>query len=74
MTKYYLANQMALKSKIGKQKTFATHLRRVQRVGFALPDAFEKISRGEATFFAKNGVFATYSYNRHGGGQVAGTA
>ena len=46
-------------------------LQRLRRVCLALPDAFEKLSHGEPTFFTKNGVFAMFANNHHGDGHVA---
>jgi hypothetical protein len=36
-----------------------------------MPDATEKLSHGEPTFFAKKGVFAMYSNNHHNDGHIA---
>ena len=53
------------------RKPYAKHLRRVRKICLAFPDAFEKMSHGEATFFAPNGVFAMFSNDHHGDGHVA---
>lgn len=54
-----------------RRKPYATHLRRVRKICLAFPEAFEKMSHGEATFFAPNGVFAMFSNNHHQDGHVA---
>jgi len=52
-------------------KPFRRQLRRVRKICLVLPDAIEKISHGEPTFFNKNGVFAMFSNNHHHDGHVA---
>jgi hypothetical protein len=47
------------------------HLRRVRRLCLALPDATEKLSHGEPTFFVRKKVFAMFSNNHHNDGHVA---
>jgi len=54
-----------------KKKAFARQLTRVRRICLALPDATEKISHGEPTFFSKKGVFTMFSNNHHSDGHVA---
>ena len=54
-----------------KRKPFARQLQRVRRVCRALPEATEKLSHGEPTFFVKKRVFAMFSNNHHGDGHVA---
>lgn len=54
-----------------KRKPFAQHLRRVRRFCLALPDTSERMSHGEATFFAGKRVFAMFSNNHHHDGHVA---
>jgi hypothetical protein len=54
-----------------KQKPFARQLQRVRRACLALPDASEKLSHGEPTFFVKKRVFAMFSNNHHNDGHVA---
>lgn len=57
---------MAPKSDIHEE-----HLRRVRRVCAALPEASEKLSHGEPTFFVRKKVFAMFSNNHHNDGHVA---
>jgi hypothetical protein len=54
-----------------KKKPFARQLQRVRKICLALPDATEKVSHGEETFFVKKRVFATLSKNHHDDGHVA---
>jgi hypothetical protein len=54
-----------------KAKPFARQLRRVRKYCLQLPDATEKMSHGEPTFFIKQGVFAMFSNNHHGDGHVS---
>ena len=53
------------------KKPFARQLQRVRKICLALPDATEKISHGEPTFFVKKRVFAMFSNNHHADGHVA---
>ena len=54
-----------------KPKPFVRQLQRVRRICLALPDAIEKLSHGEPTFFVKKRVFAMCSTNHHNDGHVA---
>ena len=54
-----------------KKKPFARQLKRVRNICLAFPDATEKISHGEPTFFSKKGVFTMFSNNHHNDGHVA---
>jgi hypothetical protein len=54
-----------------KPKPFLRQLARVRKICLALPDATEKLSHGEPTFFVKQGVFAMFDNNHHGMGRVA---
>ena len=54
-----------------KQKPFARQLQRVRRFCLSLPEASEKLSHGEPTFFVKKRVFAMFSNNHHNDGHVA---
>ena len=54
-----------------KQKPFARQLRRVRKICLALPEATERLSHGEPTFFVKAGVFAMFSNNHHNDGHVS---
>jgi hypothetical protein len=47
------------------------HLSRVRRMCLAMPEATEKLSHGEPTFFARKGVFAMFSNNHHKDGHIA---
>ncbi len=46
-------------------------LQRVRRICLALPEAMEKLSHGEPTFFVRKKVFAMFSNNHHNDGHVA---
>ena len=54
-----------------KRKPFARQLQRVRKVCLSLPEATEKLSHGEPTFFVKKRVFAMFSSNHHSDGHVA---
>ena len=54
-----------------KKKPFLRQLARVRKICLSLPDATEKISHGEPTFFSKKGVFTMFSNNHHQDGHVA---
>jgi len=47
------------------------HLRLVRRICMSMPDATEKLSHGEPTFFAKKRVFTMFADNHHGDGHVS---
>ena len=47
------------------------HVERVRRICLALPEAWEKLSHGEPTFFVKKKVFAMCSINHHNDGHIA---
>jgi hypothetical protein len=47
------------------------HLRRVRRLCAALPEATEKLSHGEPTFFVRKKVFAMFANNHHNDGRIA---
>ena len=47
------------------------HLTRVRRYCLALPEATEKLSHGEPTFFVKKKVFVMYANNHHNDGRIA---
>ena len=49
------------------------HVERVRRMCLALPEAWEKLSHGEPTFFVKKRVFAACSINHHNDGHIAVT-
>jgi hypothetical protein len=46
-------------------------LRRVRGICLALPNATEKLSHGESTFFVKKRVFAMFSSDHHHDGHIA---
>ena len=46
---------------------------RVRRICLALPEAWEKLSHGEPTFFVGKKVFAMCSINHHNDGHIAVT-
>ena len=48
-------------------------IERVRRICLALPEATEKISHGEPTWFVRKKVFAMFSNNHHDDGHVAVT-
>ena len=47
------------------------HLRRLRRICTAMPEATEKLSHGEPTFFARKKVFAMFANNHHNDGHIA---
>ncbi len=49
------------------------HVERVRRICLALPEAWEKLSHGEPTFFVRKKVFAMCSINHHNDGHIAVT-
>jgi hypothetical protein len=51
--------------------TSGKHLRRVRRFCAALPEATEKLSHGEPTFFVRKKVFAMFANNHHNDGRIA---
>jgi len=52
-------------------KDDGSQVRRLRRLCLAMPEAVEKISHGEPTFFTPKRVFAMFSNNHHGDGHVA---
>src|SRR5689334_16199047 len=46
-------------------------IERVRRMCLALPEASERLSHGEPTFFVHGKVFVMFSNNHHGDGHVA---
>jgi hypothetical protein len=44
---------------------------RVRKLCLSLPETFEKLSHGEATFFVKKRCFVMFSTNHHGDGNFA---
>ena len=49
----------------------AEELERVRHICLALPEAIEKLSHGEPTFFVGKKVFAMFANNHHNDGRVA---
>ena len=49
----------------------AEQLERVRRICLALPEATEKLSHGEPTFFVGKKVFAMFANNHHNDGRIA---
>jgi hypothetical protein len=47
------------------------HLERLRRICLALPNAIEKLSHGEPTFFTPKKSFAMFSENHHDDGHLA---
>jgi hypothetical protein len=43
----------------------------VRRMSLALPEAAEKLSHGEPTYFVRKKVFVMFANNHHGDGHVA---
>jgi hypothetical protein len=54
-----------------KRDEIEDQLKRVRRICLAMPDATEKLSHGEPTFFAKKGVFTMFAGNHHDDGHIA---
>jgi hypothetical protein len=46
-------------------------LERVRHICLSLPEASEKLSHGEPTFFVHNKVFVMFANNHHGDGRIA---
>ena len=49
------------------------HVERLRKICLSLPEALEKLSHGEPTFFVKKRVFAMCSINHHNDGHIAVT-
>jgi len=47
------------------------HLKRVRRICSSLPEATEKLSHGEPTFFVHKKVFCMFANNHHNDGHIA---
>jgi hypothetical protein len=54
-----------------KSELAEEHLRRIRRICLAMPQATEKLSHGEPTFFVRKKVFAMFSNNHHSDGHIA---
>jgi hypothetical protein len=48
-----------------------TPIDRLRRICLAMPEATEKLSHGEPTFFVRKKVFAMFANNHHGDGRIA---
>jgi hypothetical protein len=66
------------KKKVQKQSLQKTssnpgeeHLSRLRRICLSLPEATEKISHGEPTFFVYKRVFCMFANNHHNDGHIA---
>jgi len=57
-------------AKAGKSDSHQEHLRRVRRICLAMPEATEKLSHGEPTFFVRKKVFTMFANNHHGDGHI----
>lgn len=51
--------------------TSIVQLERVRAISLALPEASERLSHGEPTFFVGGRVFVMFADNHHGDGRVA---
>lgn len=51
--------------------TAEVQLERLRTICFSLPEATERLSHGEPTFFVCNKVFAMFAFNHHRDGRVA---
>jgi len=58
-------------TKVRKSDVGEEHLRRVRRICAAMPEATEKLSHGEPTFFVRKRVFAMFANNHHNDGHIA---
>ncbi len=47
------------------------HLQRVRKICTGMPEATEKLSHGEPTFFVRKKVFTMFSNNHHNDGHIA---
>lgn len=54
-----------------KPRTAEDHIARVRTLCLTLPEASEKLSHGEPTFFVRKKVFAMISNNHHKDGRLA---
>ena len=61
----------ALMTPISANPNSARDLARVRRLCLALPEASERLSHGEPTFFVGKKVFVMFADNHHGDGRVA---
>ena len=52
------------------RKDNGEQINRVRRLCLALPEATEKLSHGEPTFFVKKKVFAMFANNHHNDGHI----
>ena len=59
--------------RIAKDNHGEKQIERVRHICLALPEAWEKISHGEPTWFVAKKVFAMFSNNHHNDGHIAVT-
>ena len=52
-------------------KDNGTQIKRLRRICLSIPEAMEKISHGEPTFFTPKRVFAMFANNHHNDGHIA---
>jgi hypothetical protein len=60
--------------RVAKDEQGEKQIERVRRICLALPEAWEKFSHGEPTWFVGKKVFAMFSNNHHNDGHIAVTA
>ncbi len=53
------------------KQTAESLIQRVRDIALALPDAYEKLSHGEPSFFNKGGLFASIDNHHHGSEHVS---
>ena len=63
--------RLALMTLITANPSSESDLTRVRRLCLALPEASERLSHGEPTFFVGKKVFVMFADNHHGDGRVA---
>jgi len=63
----------AQKAPAKKSASAENQVERVRKICLSLPEAWEKLSHGEPTFFVKKRVFAMCSINHHNDGHIAVT-
>lgn len=54
-----------------RRKDDGEQIQRLRRLCLALPEATEKLSHGEPTFFVRKKVFAMFANNHHNDGHIA---
>ena len=71
MASVMLDNMPAPKDAAPKLADGEEHLLRVRRICLSLPEASERLSHGEPTFFVRKKVFAAFSNNHHNDGHIS---